>query len=113
MRLVRQTRLDEVPEEPSPEFVKDFVSWGAGPRACQYLILGGKAKALLAGRYHVAVEDIQTVAYPVLRHRILTNFHAEAKGFSSEKIIARLLEITPTEEGANLPDGELRKVLRS
>ncbi|MGQ9591246.1 MAG: AAA family ATPase [Planctomycetota bacterium] len=113
LRLVRQTRLDGSPAEAPPDFVRDFVAWGAGPRACQYLILGGKAKALLSGRYHVAVEDVQAVAHPVLRHRILTNFHAEAKGFVSDKIIARLLEITPAEATAPLSDGELRKVLRS
>jgi MoxR-like ATPase len=113
MRLVRQTRLDGAVDEPPPDFVKDYVAWGAGPRACQFLILGAKAKALLGGRYHVAVEDIQAVAHPVLRHRILTNFHAEAKGFGADRIIDRLLEITPTEEGAAEADGELRKVLRS
>ena len=58
MRLVRQTRLDGAPDEPPPDFVKDYVAWGAGPRACQFLILGAKAKALLAGRYHVSAEDI-------------------------------------------------------
>jgi MoxR-like ATPase len=115
MRIVRQTRLDGATGEPPPllpDFVKDYVAWGAGPRACQFLILGAKAKALLSGRYHVSVEDIQAVAHPVLRHRILTNFHAEAKGFGADKIVDRLLEITPTEEGATEADGELRKVLR-
>jgi MoxR-like ATPase len=113
MRLVRQTRLDSGPTEATPDFVRDFVAWGAGPRACQFLILGAKAKALISGRYHVSVEDIKEVAHPVLRHRILTNFHAEAKGFGSDKIVDRLLEITPTEGSAELADGELRKVLRS
>ena len=113
MRLVRQTRLDDAPGESPPDFVRDFVAWGAGPRACQFLILGAKAKALLSGRYHVSAEDVKAVAHPVLRHRILTNFHAEAKGFGSDKIVERLLEITPTEESAVLSDGELRKVLRS
>jgi len=113
MKLVRQTRLDGAPGEPPPDFVKEYVAWGAGPRACQFLILGAKAKALLSGRYNVAVEDIQAVAHPVLRHRILTNFHAEAKGFGADTIVDRLLELTPTEEGAILPDGQLRKILRS
>src|SRR5262245_16759651 len=77
LRLARQTRVvEEVAGETRPDFVKDYVAWGAGPRACQFLILGAKAKALLAGRYHVAVEDVRAVAHPVLRHRILTNFHA-------------------------------------
>jgi MoxR-like ATPase len=112
MKLVRQTRVDGAGDGPPPDFVKDYVAWGAGPRACQFLIVGAKAKALLAGRYHVAVEDVRAVAPPVLRHRILTNFHAEGKGFSAEQIISRLLEITPSEEGAILPDGQLRKILQ-
>jgi MoxR-like ATPase len=113
MKLVRQTRLEGDPGEAPPDFVRDYVAWGAGPRACQFLVLGGKAKALLAGRHHVSVEDIRSVAHAVLRHRVLTNFHAEAKGFGADKIVDRLLEITPSEEGAILPDGQLRKVLRS
>ncbi|HVR74608.1 MAG TPA: AAA family ATPase, partial [Planctomycetota bacterium] len=113
MKLVRHTRVDGPPEEPVPDFVKEHVAWGAGPRASQFLILGAKTKALLGGRHHVSIEDVQAVAHPVLRHRILTNFHAEAKGFSADKVIDKLLEITPTEEGAILPDGQLRKILRS
>ena len=77
----------------APDFVKDWVSWGAGPRASQYLTLGGKARAIIHGRYHVAIEDIRAVAKPVLRHRILTNFRAEADGITSLDIIDRLLEI--------------------
>ena len=113
MKLVRQSRLESAPNEAPPDFVKDYIAWGAGPRACQFLILGAKAKALISGQYHVSIEDVQSVAHPVLRHRLLTNFHAEAKGFGPDKIVERLLEITPTEEGAILPDGQLRKVLRS
>jgi MoxR-like ATPase len=113
MKLVRQTRVDGPADEPPPDFVRDYVAWGAGPRACQFLIVGAKAKALLSGRYHVAIEDVKAVAHPVLRHRILTNFHAEGKGFGADQIISRLLEITPTEEGAILPDGQLRKILQS
>jgi MoxR-like ATPase len=112
MKLVRQTRIHEEDEAP-PDFVKEYVAWGAGPRASQFLVLGAKAKALLSGRFHASVEDIRAVAHPVLRHRILTNFHAEAKGFGADKIIEKLLETTPAEEGAILPDGQLRKVLRS
>ncbi len=74
------------------DFVQDWVQWGAGPRASQYLVLGAKARALLNGRYHVAYEDIKAVAIPVLRHRILTNFNAEADGITSLDIINRLLE---------------------
>jgi MoxR-like ATPase len=75
-----------------PDFINDWVSWGAGPRASQYLILGGKAKAVLEGRYTPSEEDIESVAMAVLRHRIVTNFNAEADGVDSVKIIDRLLE---------------------
>jgi MoxR-like ATPase len=83
----------------APDFVREAVSWGAGPRASQYLVLGGKARALLSGRYAVSTEDIRALAGPVLQHRILTNFTAEAEGVTSRDIIARLLE------GVS-PDGE-------
>ena len=78
-----------------PDFVKQYVNYGASLRASQFLILGSKARALVHGRYHVALEDIQTLAYPVFRHRILTNFHAESEGIRSEDIIKRLLEAVP------------------
>jgi MoxR-like ATPase len=72
--------------------VKKFVRWGAGPRAGQALILGAKAAALLDGRFAVSPSDIQRVAYPVLRHRVLTNFAAQAEGVTVERLIADLLE---------------------
>jgi MoxR-like ATPase len=78
--------------ESSPEYVKDQVKWGAGSRASQALILAGKARALLNGRYTVAVEDVQALAVPVLRHRIIPNFHAEAEGITADSLIQRLLE---------------------
>jgi MoxR-like ATPase len=112
MKLVRQTRHTVLDENP-PEFVRDAVAWGAGPRACQFIILGAKARALLLGRHYVAIEDVQAMAAPVLRHRILTNFQAEARGIDADRLIQQLIETTPTEEGAILPDGQLRKVLRS
>ena len=87
------------PNSPNaPDFIKDWVNWGAGPRASQYLVLGAKARAIMYGRYHVSYEDIRAVAKPVLRHRILTNFNAEADGTTSLDIIERLLEITQTPE---------------
>ncbi len=89
MTLTRATRL-RTPA--APDFIKEWLSWGAGPRACQYLILGGKARALLHGRHHVSTEDIQQVAHPVLRHRLITNFNAEAEGITTDKIVERLLE---------------------
>jgi len=81
------------PKQPgTPDFVNEWVSWGAGLRAAQYLTLGGKARALLAGRAHVTRDDIRALAAPVLRHRILINYRAEAAGMTVETIIARLLE---------------------
>jgi MoxR-like ATPase len=77
------------------DFTREFVNWGASPRAAQYLILAGKARALLHGRYNVSIEDIRALAYPVLRHRILTNFHAESQRITKEEIIRRLLEAVP------------------
>jgi MoxR-like ATPase len=79
----------------APDFVKQYINYGASLRASQFLILGAKARALVHGRYNVSVEDIQTLAYPVFRHRILTNFHAESEGIKSEDIIKRLLEVVP------------------
>ena len=81
------------PKQPgTPDFVNEWVSWGAGLRAAQYLTLGGKARALLAGRAHVTRDDIRALAAPVLRHRILINYRAEAAGMTVETIISRLLE---------------------
>jgi MoxR-like ATPase len=85
--------LNTRPTHPdAPDFIGDWVNWGAGPRASQYLVLGAKARAIMHGRYHVSYEDIRAVAKPVLRHRILTNFNAEADGISSLDIISQLLE---------------------
>jgi MoxR-like ATPase len=78
-----------------PDFVNEYVMWGAGPRASQYLVLGAKARAVLAGRYYVSGEDIRAVALPVLRHRIRTNFNADAEGITPDAIIHRLIESVP------------------
>jgi MoxR-like ATPase len=95
--LVRSTR---VKEGEVPAFIKEWVTWGAGPRACQNLILAGKALAMLRGRFHVSVEDIQAVAKPVLRHRIITNFAAESEGVRTDDVIAKIISVTPDKEGA-------------
>src|SRR5438876_825718 len=81
-----------------PDFIKEYVAWGAGPRASQYLILAGKARALLKGRYHVSTEDIRQVALPVLRHRIVTNFNAEAEGIKSDSIVKKLIDFIPRQQ---------------
>jgi MoxR-like ATPase len=92
MKFTRLTRKDrgEV-----PDFIRDYVTWGAGPRASQYLVLGAKARAVLHGRYYVSCEDIRAVAAPVLRHRIITNFNAEAEGVKPDEIVRRLAERIP------------------
>ena len=90
--LVRATR----PGDPSaPEFVQELVDWGAGPRAGQFLIRGGKALAALDGRFSVAIEDIKRITIPVLRHRVSTNFQAQAEGLTTENVIERLVEAIP------------------
>lgn len=92
LRLVRATR---VASEDAPEFVKETVSWGAGPRGLQYLLLGGKARAVLDGRFYVTTEDINAVAHPVLRHRVITNFNAESSGITSDKVVDQLIDSIP------------------
>jgi MoxR-like ATPase len=84
----------------APQFIKDYVEWGAGPRASQYLILGAKARTMLQGRYAVSIEDIQALAPSVLRHRIIPNFKAQGEGLSSLDIISQLLrEVKPPMDG--------------
>jgi MoxR-like ATPase len=105
LSLARQTRPNH---GNAPPFIRDYVSWGAGPRASQYLVLGAKARAVLYGRYYAATEDIDVIAYPVLRHRILTNFNAEAEGVKPDDIIGRLIQSvrasdSETEARATLP----------
>ena len=99
LRLVRATRIrDEMDEGfERPSMVAEYVSWGAGPRASEYLVLGAKAKAILSGDLHVTPEHIRQVARPVLRHRILTNFKAEADQVSTDDIIEGLLREVPVE----------------
>ena len=109
MQLVRATRIHE---GGVPDVISDYISWGAGPRACQYLILGGKVRAVLHGRYHVSTEDIKAVAKPVMRHRLVTNFNADAEGFTTDRIVDTLLEIIPAKEGAIAANPDTAGVLR-
>jgi MoxR-like ATPase len=92
--LVRASRPS--PNGATPEFVKKWIAYGASVRAAQYLVLGGKARALMRGRYTPSFDDVRALAYAVLRHRILTNFHAESEGRSSTEMVDRLLEHVPT-----------------
>ncbi|MCA8973048.1 MAG: MoxR family ATPase, partial [Planctomycetes bacterium] len=95
LRLVRATRVKD--DSPKPQMVTDYLGWGAGPRAGQYLTLAAKAKAVLGGSLHVTPEHIRAVAKPALRHRIITNFNAEADGVTTDDIIDALLKETPVE----------------
>jgi MoxR-like ATPase len=106
--LVRATRPDQTD---SPGFVRESLKWGAGPRAGQFLILGAKARAVIRGRFHVSMEDIQRVARPVLRHRILTNYSAQAEGIRPEDIIDRLLETVSLHPTQAMNDGGLPEVV--
>jgi MoxR-like ATPase len=92
MKFTRMTRKEK---GQVPDFIRDYVTWGAGPRATQNLVLGAKARAVLNGRYYVSCEDIRAVATPVLRHRIITNFNAEAEGIRPEDIIQKMIAIIP------------------
>jgi MoxR-like ATPase len=95
---VELARRSRPKSDGAPDWVRKWVSWGAGPRAVQYLVRGAKARAVLHGSYLARMEDLEAVAAPVLTHRILTNFQAQAEGVSSATIIARLLEEARTEE---------------
>ena len=110
LSLVRQTRLGH---PGTPDFVEEMLAWGAGPRAVQYLILGGKARALLHGRSHVSTEDVAALAKPVLRHRIVVNFAAESDGVTPDDVIDRLLAITPTKENELSNDARFQKIFAS
>ncbi|MDX1967446.1 MAG: MoxR family ATPase [Planctomycetaceae bacterium] len=107
LALVRQTRIGQ---PGAPDFVNEWLSWGAGPRAVQFLVLGGKARALLHGRTHVSTDDIQALAAPVLRHRIVTNFTAESEGITTDKVIEELIKVTPSKEGELTRDPRFQKI---
>ncbi len=106
LRLVRATRVHE---GEAPAFIKDWVSWGSGPRGMQYLLLGGKARAMLNGRFFVNTDDIKAVAYPVLRHRVITNFNAESAGISPDKVIDKLLAEVPARRQGDDVAPELKR----
>ncbi len=110
LSLVRQTRVGG---EGVPDFVDELVGWGAGPRAVQFMILGGKAKALLDGRFHVQIEDIQSLAKSVLRHRMVVNFAAESDGVTSDDVIDRIIQATPTNEDELTRDARFKKIFAS
>jgi len=110
LALVRQTRRGE---PGVPEFVSDQLVWGAGPRAVQFLIVGAKARALLQGRSHVTVEDLQALAAPVLRHRVVVGFAAESEGVTPDAIIRRLVEITPAREDDLTRDARFQTIFAS
>ena len=108
LRLVRATRIREHSEQdPKPDIVREYLAWGAGPRASQYLTLAAKARAVLRGAFNATPEDVRAVAKPVLRHRIIANFNAEADGVTTDTVIERLLEETPV-AGSN--DTERRQM---
>ena len=107
------TRLTRRGKGEVPDFVEEYVSWGAGPRASQYLVLGAKARAVLDGRFFATTDDVRAVALPVMRHRIMTNFNAEAEGIRADDVIRRLLEIVPAEESQAHAGGKLPEVFRS
>jgi MoxR-like ATPase len=109
LRLTRATRLTT---DAAPDWIKEWLQWGAGPRASQNLVLGGKAHALLRGRFYVSADDVRAVAKPVLRHRLITSFAAEAEGVTTDNVIDRLLEEIKPNESEALQDGKLPKVIK-
>jgi MoxR-like ATPase len=106
-------RLTRPKASDAPGFIHDYVNWGAGPRASQYMVLGAKARAVLYGRFYAGTEDIRAVAYPVLRHRIITNFNAEAEGIKPDDITRRLIDTVAAEEDEPQTRGRLPEVFRS
>jgi MoxR-like ATPase len=110
LSLVRQTRVGN---PGAPEFVGETLGWGAGTRAVQYLILGGKTRALMHGRTHVATEDIQALAKPVLRHRLVVNFAAQSDGITADDLVERLVAATPTKEDELTSDARFQKIFAS
>jgi MoxR-like ATPase len=110
LQLVRATRPGEATAPPA---VRSMITWGAGPRAVQALILGGKVRAAMNNRHHVAIDDVRALSHPVLRHRLVTNFSAEAEGYTTDRVIDELLSAVNPHETPFDRDHRLRKVLSS
>ncbi|MEX0936730.1 MAG: MoxR family ATPase [Pirellulales bacterium] len=110
LKFTRQTRPDQ-PD--APQMIRDYVSWGAGPRASQYLVLGAKARAVLHGRYYVSGEDVRSVAAPVLRHRIITNFNAESEGVKPDDLVRHLADTISRDELGADDGGRHAQLFRS
>ncbi|MFK7959236.1 MAG: AAA family ATPase [Phycisphaerales bacterium] len=110
LRLSRSTRIRE--PSPKPDIVERYLSWGAGPRASQFLVLAAKANALLRGDTHVMPEHIKAVALPVLRHRMITNFNAEADGVTSDDVVRELLEKIPVESAGDETKQQMDMVMK-
>jgi MoxR-like ATPase len=110
LNLARKTRPNE---ENAPNLVRQMINWGVGPRAVQFMLLAARARAALNGRCYVAIEDVRVMAYPVLRHRIVTNFSAEAEGYTTDRIIDELLQQTPADESALSKNARLQKILET
>jgi len=114
LRLVRATRVSEPMDAgvERPKMVKDYVGWGAGPRASEYLVLAAKARAILSGDVHVTPEHVKWIAKPVLRHRVLTNFNAEADQVNTDKIVQSMLEQVPVEGASATEKRQMEAAMR-
>jgi MoxR-like ATPase len=110
MNLTRRSRGGR---DGAYDFVNDYVAWGAGPRASQHLVTAGKARALLAGRFYVSTADVVSVAHPVLRHRLITNFNAEADGVTSDEVVDRLLAAVPRDPSETIDATLAKRVFAS
>ena len=110
LAIVRQTRVGQ---EGVPDFVREQVAWGAGPRAVQFLILGAKARAAMSGRSYVDTSDVQFCAKPVLRHRMVVNFAAESDGITSDAVVDKIISVTPTAQDELLRDARFQRILAS
>ena len=110
LSLVRQTRIGQ---PGVPDFAAEQLAWGAGPRAVQNMILGGKARALMFGRSHVSIEDVQALVAPVLRHRLVVNFAAESEGISTDDVVEQIVDVTPSRENELTNDPRFQKIFAS